>query len=681
VLYEMLSGKLCFRCETLSDTLAQILEREPDWDAVPSGTPKEIRELLRRCLQKDPRRRLRDIGEARIAIEDLHEDHAPEAESAQRGSRHGALPWAIAALMTVCAAVLGWFGWQSRTTPHRSPARLVVSLPQDQQLGIADATSLAISPDGSRVIYGASSPPGSRPRLYLRALDDFEAIPIPGTEGGEGPFFSPDGRWLGYFAEGKLFKIAVDGGTPLEICHVGQVVPGAAWTRDDTILFADAPDSGLMRVPAAGGTPEPLTVPAFADGELGHGWPRLLPDGDSVLFTISDVKGSRIALLSLRTGEWRTLGKGMGGAGFLPTGHLVYVRSEGLVAVPFDLSVGRTTGDPVVVLEDVYTIPAMKGTGMAAFAVSASGALVYLPGGAEAGKNRLVWVDPDGMTRPVSREAGGYEWPKLSPDGRKVAVTNRSLDGSIDIWVVDVERDARSRLTLSGNNILPIWTPDGKRVAFASTRGGAGVANLYWKAADGTGETVRLAESPHPQFPRSWSPDGKLLALVEWNPDSMRDIWILSLDEAGEPRPIINTPYDELSPLFSPDGRWLTYVSDESGRFEVYVESFPRGKGRWLISAGGGTEPVWSADGREIFYRNGDAMMVAPIQSQPEFTAGAPRVLFQRAFKSGIYDSLSYDVAGGGQELLMIERRLDLAPKQINVVLDWSHGLRETARR
>jgi len=393
VLHEMLSGKPCFGGATASDTVARILEREPDWSVLPEETPAGIRELLRRCLQKDPRRRLRDIGEARIAIEDRQAEPEPAAMTVSRRSRSLVPSWTIATIMTICAAVLGWQALQPDRSPVRNPARLAIDLPQNQQLGRAYEMSLAISPDGSRVVYGASSPPGTPPRLYLRKLDRFEALPIPGTEGAVGPFFSPDGRWLGYFAEGSLNKIAVEGGTPLEIHHIGQVVPGACWGADDSIIFSDSPNSGLVRIPSAGGTLERLTTPAYDDGEIGHGWPQLLPDGESVLFSIATVKGSNIAVLSLRTGEWRTLGKGMGGARYLPSGHLVYGRLEGLVAVPFDPANLRVSGAPIVVLDDVYTIPALKGIGLAAFAASDTGTLVYLSGGAEAGENKLVWAD------------------------------------------------------------------------------------------------------------------------------------------------------------------------------------------------------------------------------------------------------------------------------------------------
>jgi serine/threonine-protein kinase len=627
-------------------------------------------------LRKDPRRRLRDIGEARVAIEDLGSAESAEPRSASRGSWRGTLPWAIAALMTICAGVVGWVNWRTESPAPRSSARLVVSLPPQQRLAIAHATSVELSPDGEWLVYAASSPPGSRPRLYLRKLDRFEAVPIPGTDGAEGPFFSPDSRWMGFFAEGKLFKIAVEGGTPVEICHVGQVVPGASWGPDDSIFFSDSPDSGLLRVSARGGTPERLTTPEYAAGEIGHGWPQLLPDGESVLFSISSIQGPRVAVLSLRTGEWRTLEGGIGGARYLASGHLVYGLSEGLAAVAFDPVAMRTSGAPVVVQKGVYTIPGIKGFGLAAFSVSDTGLLAFLPGGAMSGKNRLVWIDRDGRTRPVSEEPGLYEWPRLSPDGKKLVATNRTADGQIGIWVLDLERDARSRLTLEGGNITPTWSPDGEQIIFASTRRDSGIPHIYRKSADGSGDAHLLLEGKYPRFPSSWTPDGRLLAFTEWHPETMRDIWIFSLDGTGEAKPIVNTRFDEHSPIFSPDGRWVAYMSDESGRVEVYVQSYPAGRGRWIISAGGGKEPAWSADGRALFYRSADKMMEVAIQTEPSFKAGAPRVVFERPLKTGVYDSVSYDVSAGGDRFLMIERDLEAAPNQVNVVLDWDEVLR-----
>jgi serine/threonine-protein kinase len=676
LLYEMLTGRRCFGGETASDTLAKILEREPDWSALPRETPETIRTLLRRCLEKDPRRRLRDIGEMRIALEDRHAEPAAPVQQPR-----SALPWGIAALMALFAVVVGWIATRPAAEPPREPKRLAVSMPQNHQLALGNETSLAISPDGSRLVFAASSPPGSPARLYLRELDSFEVIPITGTEGAVGPFFSPDGRWLGYFAEGKLFKIALEGGTPLEICQIGQAVPGASWGKDDMILFSASPNSGLLRVPAAGGQPEILTIPAIEKGELSHAWPRHLPDGKSVLFTLRNSGETSVALLSLRTGEWRALVRGIGGAKYLPPGYLVFALFEGLAVAPFDLARLSTTSDPVILLDDVYTIPAMKGTGLAAFDVSDTGVLAYVGGGAEAGENRLIWVDRDGGSRPAFEEPGGYEWPRISPDGQKVAVTNRTLDGSIDVWVLDIERDARIRLTHEGNDILPVWTHDGARITLGSVRLGSSLAKVYWRAADGSGETGLLVDGEHPRFPRDWSPEGDLLALVEWHPETMRDILILDMEGSGEVVPMIASRFDEYSPIFSPDGRWLAYVSDESGRYEVYVESVPRGRGRWLVSSGGGIEPLWSADGRELFYRSGDAMLSVAVQTAPTFSVGSPQLLFERpVLKDGIYGTLSYDITADGREFLMIERRLDLVPNRLNVILNWDEELRRRVR-
>jgi Tol biopolymer transport system component len=274
------------------------------------------------------------------------------------------------------------------------------------------------------------------------------------------------------------------------------------------------------------------------------------------------------------------------------------------------------------------------------------------------------------------KDHGYYNYkPVLSPDGRKVAVTNRTVEGEVAIWVLDLEREARSRLTLEGNGILPLWTPDGTQIVFSSERHDSGAVQIYRKAADGTGPAARLLGGDHSRFPSSWTPNGKQLAFTEWHPENMRDIWVLNLEDEEKASAVRDTRFDEHSPIFSPDGRWMAYVSDESGRYEVYVQSHPPGRGRWLVSAGGGTEPVWSADGRELFYRNADAMMAVPISAGADFSAGKPATLFERSLKRGIYDSLSYDVTADGQSFLMIERDLVAAPTQLNVVLDWQEDL------
>jgi Tol biopolymer transport system component len=678
VLFEMLTGRRAFAGESLSETTAAILKEEPDWSPLPGGTPAAVRTVLGRCLAKDRERRLHDIADARIAIEDLATEDLPPAGIPARRSWRLALPWLVAAVAAVCAVVAVWTGRREASSSRRGATRLVVSVPHDQRLVIGSDAALALSPDGSQIVYSASSPPGSRSRLWLRRLDEFDASPIPGTEGAVGPFFSPDGQWLGYFAQGALAKVFVNGGTPIQVCDVTQVVPGATWGSDGTIIFTNRPNFGLSRVSADGGTPEPLTTLDFAGGETAHGWPQILPDGTGVLFTILEREGTEIAVLSLADGKVRRLARGLGAARYLPTGQLVFAQAEGLAAAGFDPKKLELTSSPVIVLDDVYSIPAALGLGLAAFSVSDKGTLAYLPGGVEAGRNRLVWVDRDGRTRLATRDVGAYEWPKISPDGTRIAAANRTKTGATSTWILDIQRDSRSRLTPEGDSILPVWTPDGRQIVFGSVAIDSGVVNIYRRSADGSGEIDRLLDGKNPRFPGSWSPDGLRLALTEWNPDTMRDIWILTLNGEHKAVPIISTPYDEHSPFFSPDGRWLAYVSDESGRPEIYVQSYPTGSGRWLVSTSGGTEPVWSADGTELFYRSGDAMMAVPVRTKGGFAAGAPSMLFDKPLKRGIYDSPSYDVTADGERFLMIERDLESAPAQVNVVLHWDQELQRT---
>jgi len=672
VLYEVLAGGHCFAGKTQSDTLARILERDPDWSALPEGTPTEIRELLRRCLEKDPLRRLRDIGEARIALEDLEtgtigdgRDEDAEQSYTSRKPRR-ALPWVIAAAGAAAAVALGWVAFQPELP--RTPVRLAVDLPSGFQLSITLSTPLAVSPDGSRLAFVASRD-SARPQLHLRELGRFSASTFPGTEGADGPFFSPDGQWVAFFADKKLRRVSVLGGAPLDVCDVPQLNPGATWGADGTIVFS-TDRFGLMRVPATGGTAEQLTAPKLAAGEIVHGWPCFLPDGENLLFTVRGPRGPRIALLSLGTGEWREVAEGGGAAHYLPTGHLLYPHVGGLTAVGFDLDRLETVGQPFPILEDVYAGPGLKGVGPGAFSVSDTGILVYVPGGAAAAETRLVWVDREGRSTPLAADPGSYEWPRLSPDGSRVAVTDRTMDGAIDIWILGLERGTRSRLTGGGNNILPAWTHGGEAVFFGSHQGGTGGLNIYRKPADGAGEAESVLVREHPLFPMAFTADGNSLLFVEWNPETNRDIWTMTLDGDRRAKPVLATSFDEYRPMLSPDGRWLAYVSDESGRYEVYVQSWPNGASRTLVSAHGGMGPIWSADGTELFYRNGEAMMVVPVEIGTRFATGTPELLFEGCFKLGVYGSLSYDVSADGR-FLMIERSREAAVDRLHVVLNW----------
>ena len=680
VLFEMLTGSRCHQGETVSDTLAGILMQAPAWESLPANTPPRVHRLLRRCLEKDPQRRLRDIGEARIALEDFESLAVSDGRDAAAGQlptpkrQWRALPWVIVAATAVAAVAVGWVA--SRPDPPLTPARLAVDLPSDLRLSITLSNPLAVSPDGSRLAFVASRD-GGRPQLYLRELSRFGASSIPGTEGADGPFFSPDGQWVAFFTDKKLRKVSVLGGAPLDVCDVPQLNPGATWGADGTIVLS-SDRFGLMRVRASGGTAEQLTAPKLAAGETTHAWPCFLPDGEHLLFTVRGSRGPRIALLSLETGEWRELAAGGGAARYLPTGHLLYPRAGGLTAVSFDLDRLETVGQPFPILEDVYAGPGLKGVGQGAFSVSDTGVLAYVPGGAAAAETRLVWVDRQGRSTPLAADPGSYEWPRLSPDGSRVAVTDRTADGAIDIWVLGVERGTRSRLTGGGNNILATWAPGGEAVFFGWHQGGPGGLNIYRKPVDGAGEAEQVLVREHPLFPMDITADGRSLLFVEWNPKTARDIWTMTLEGDRRAEPVLVTPFDEYRPMLSPDGRWLAYVSDESGRYEVYVQSWPEGASRTLVSAHGGTGPTWSADSTELFYQNGEAMMVVPVKSGTSFSTGTPELLFEGSFKLGVYGSISYDVSADGR-FLMMERSQEATADRLHVVLDWFEELKRLA--
>ncbi len=467
------------------------------------------------------------------------------------------------------------------------------------------------------------------------------------------------------------------GGAPLDVCEIPQINPGGAWGADGTIVFS-TDRSGLMRVPASGGAAEQLTAHKLAGGEIGHAWPSVLPDGRHLVFTVMSTRGPHIALLDLETGEWREVAAGGGAARHLPTGHLVYARAGGLMAVDFDPDRPELSGEPFPILEEVYSWPGQKGFGLSAFSVSETGVLAYIPGGAAAAETRLVWVDRQGRSTPLAADPGSYEWPRLSPDGGRVAVTDRTADTAMDIWVLGIERGTRSRLTSGGNGILATWTPNGEALFFGSTAGGPGAVNIYRKPANGAGDVEHILVSEHSRFPMMVTADGRSLLFVEWHPDTARDIWTMTLGGDRRAEPVLATPSDEYRPMLSPGERWLAYISDESGRYEVYVRSWPEDTSRMLVSAHGGTDPVWSSDGTELFYRNGEAMMAVSVETGTSFTAGTPELLFEGRFKLGVHGSLSYDVSADGR-FLMIERSQDETTDRLHVVLNWFEELKRLA--
>jgi serine/threonine-protein kinase len=502
---------------------------------------------------------------------------------------------------------------------------------------------------------------------------------MPGTEGAVNPFFSPDGQWLGFVESGKLEKVLVNGGTALTLGD-GVSAGGASWGSQGMIAISPTSIPGLQLVPDTGGAPQQLTRLEKADAT--HRWPEFLPGGKAVLFAAGTAANNwtnaQVAVQSVGAGERRNLVQGGTQPRYAPPGHLIYAQGGSLMAVPFDPRRLTVTGTAVPVVEGVL----QSIYGEAQYSLSSTGSLVFVPGAAQSAQLRLVWVSRSGAEQPVAAPAHVYRQPRLSPNGRQVAVTIDEQGGQV--WLYDLSRETLTRLTFEGNrNTDPAWTPDGKRIAFESNK--EGPQNLFMQLADGSGGLERLTTSDYNHFPLSWSPDGQLLAFIEFNPTTGRDIWVLRLGDpsagSGQVRkaqPFLRTPSDETSPQFSPDGRWLAYASNESGPYEIYVQPYPGPGGKWQISTEGGAEPVWNPNGRELFYRNGDKMMAVDVTTQPSFSVGKPRMLFEGQYQPTPVTFPNYDVSPDGQRFLMLKasEQEQAAPTQINVVLNWFEELK-----
>jgi eukaryotic-like serine/threonine-protein kinase len=663
VLYEMLTGKMAFSGEAVTDTLAAVIRAEPDWTQLPAATPIRVRVLLQRCLQKDPKQRLRDIGDARISLDEVLSG-APDpalagAPQAATPLWRRALPWALGFL---AAAVACAAGWVLKPSPSRPVTRTVINLPPGQRLAGFDNLVLAISPDGSQLAYVATTQGagGETQRIYLRKMDSLDANPIPGTEGAVDPFFSPDGQWLGFFADGKMKKISVSGGAA-QILADDSSPEGASWSSQGTIVFSSGAQF-LQQVSDAGGTPQPLTH--LEKGEIGHVWPEFLPGGKAVVFEGS----ASVAAQLIGTSERRNLTPGGASPQYESSGYLIYAQAGNLMAVPFDPQRLEVKGAPVPVVQDVVQGPG--GPAPAQYSVSATGSLAYVPGSTQVSQSKLVWISRKGTEQPLSAPTRDYDEPRVSPDGRRVA-----LGSGGQIWIYDLARDTLTRFTFEGSlNGGQAWTPDGKRIAFTSSRGGT--LNLYWQMADGSGGLERLTTSDHVQAPLSWSPNGQLLSFIELNAGP--PIRVLRLSDR-KAQPFLQTTSNAGVPQFSPDGRWMAYVSDESGRSEIYVQPYPGPGGKWQISTDGGSEPVWNRNGRELFYRSGDKMMAVDITTEPSFSAGKPKMLFEGHYVSGTGASFpEFDVSPDGERFLMLKSvtQEQAAPTQINVVLNWTEELK-----
>ena len=688
VLHEMLTGQKTFAGTSQASLIAAILEHEPRPLAeLQPLTPPSLDRTVRRCLAKDPDGRWdtsHDLHDELIWIAEGGAQTVLPPPMATR-SRIRARLWAVGGLvLAAVVALVGWSLMRSAPTPQQV-AHFVIATPARPA---PDALSVdpvypdvAISPDGTRIVYTVFGE-GGRRRLFTRSVDQLQktALTPPGMDVGQ-PFFSPDGTWVGFLNWGDqaLMKVAIHGGPPEIICSVsyssGPSVPGVSWGTDDSIVFAGG--EGLMRVPATGGTPEALRGLTASEVGQVYLWPEILPTANAILFVIASkqlgVEDYRVGVASLHTGERRIL---VGGSSphYLPTGHLLFSRGSSLWAASFDLDRLELAGDPVPVMEDVATKVL---SGASSVSVSSTGTLVYVsPGLSSRQAKRLSWVDRQGRAEPLPLDPGLYDSPSLSPDGRHVAMVVDDESGW-NIWVYDIERNTLGKRTFEGLNLFPIWTPDSQTLAFSR---GSTLDVLMRVPADGSSEPERLVtqeESLGYKAASAWSPDGTLL-VFEHN----LGIWTREMSEGASARPFLVSEAHDREGRLSPDGEWLAYRSDETGRDEVFVRPFPDAGGKWQISTDGGAQPMWAPNGQELFYTSGNRMMAVAVETDLGFKAGSPRLLFDTPLPALGGDPSRFSVSPDGQRFLVLTpapadpSAEPAPPPQIHVVMNWFEELK-----
>jgi eukaryotic-like serine/threonine-protein kinase len=675
VLYEMLTGRPVFDRATFSDTVAAIIEREPDWSALPANLSPTLNIYLRRCLQRDPRERIHDIADVRLALEGAFD--GPLRDSNHSLRRYRSLT-AIAAIVLSGVAASTATLYLRRSVPAPVLTRFEIPTPPT-----SDPVSFALSADGRQLAFVATS--DGAPRLWVRPLDQVTAQPLAGTEGANYPFWAPDGRAIGFFAGGKLKRIDLGSGGLLELSNAPSG-RGGTWSRDDVLVFAPDRSGALMRVLATGGTP--VSVTRLAPGQGTHRWPQFLPDGRHFLFFVgflgSDAQGVYVGTLDAGGEPKRVLDVATA-AVYAPPGALLWVYQGVLVAQRFDAESEVVSGEPIPVAQAVGSDDALQ---RGAFAVSATGVLAHRAGRGE--WRQLTWVDRAGVIRGTvgPPDENALSSPELAPNGRRVAVT-RMVEGNQDVWLVDTDRDQQSRLTFDASlETLPLWSPDGSRVVFASVRElFPNVASvLFEKAASGAGDEQPLPVTGEPKTPLAWSSDGQFLLYGILHPKTAADLWALPMAGDRTPLLVLQTRFDETSGQFSPDGRWVAYQSNDSGPFQIYVRPFRGPGGPWQVSTAGGSQPRWRPDGKELFYVAADArLMAVPITvavDQQTLTPGAPVPLFRTRLASGASINPSrggvkpqYAVASDGRFLMNVSVEGATA-QPITVVLNWDAALK-----
>ncbi len=677
VVYEMATGKRAFQGKTSTSVMAKILEVDPpSISSLQPMTPPQLDRVVQTCLAKDPDDRWQtasDLCRELKWISDGGSKAGIPVPTASEPTWKKHLPW-LAAFAVAIVAIAGAVLYVRRSTPAATHAVRFTVGPPEKAPFERNPAFLSISPDGSKLAFVAGNGPGVQ--LWIRSMDSPTAQALPGTEGASQPFWSPDGHFVGFFAGAKLKKIAISGGPAQTLADApssntaGASSTGGTWSREGVILFtANIKSETINRVSESGGASSPVTTIDTSRSEVAHLWPQFLPDGNHFLFLAFNTAPGQGAIYSasLDSNERKLILNNTTDAIYASPGYLLFTRQGTLMAEPFDASRLQLGGEAVPITEGVQ---AVQITGKAAFTTSDNGVLAYREGGGAAALT-LVWVSRNGTEQRIMAPAHNYVIPRLSPDGKRLAVGIEEAEGQI--WIYDLSRDALTRLTFEGTgNVDPVWTPDGKRIVFKGNRN-----RLFWQPADGSGaaEELTSSELSANNVPGSWSPDGQELVLTEDR--VVRKIWILSLKDR-KPRLFEEGPLYETAPRFSPDGHWIAYASNESGRYEIYVRPYPGPGGKWQVSTEGGTEPVWNPKGRELFFRDGQKMMAADYSAQSTFSAGKPKMLFEGPYLTTPRSFPDYDVSPDGQRFLMLKAPEQAqAPAPINVVLNWTEELKQ----